>query len=73
MQIELPEQTVRDVEAMLAKRGETIGISKFVDRTLQRALFFDTVREIKAQNAGVDPDEMERLIDDAVAAARQMN
>ena len=53
MQIELPDQTIRDVQAMLAKRDERTDISQYVDRTLQRALFFDTVREIKSQNAGV--------------------
>jgi Arc/MetJ-type ribon-helix-helix transcriptional regulator len=70
MQIELPDQTVRDVEAMLAKRGENGNISEFIDRTVQRALFFETVREVKRQNAGVDPDELDRLIDDAVKTVR---
>ncbi|MEX2168886.1 MAG: hypothetical protein WD851_06225 [Pirellulales bacterium] len=66
MQIELPDQTIRDVQTMLAKRGEAPDIAQYVDQTLQRALFFDTVREIKTQNVGVDPDELERLIDQAV-------
>jgi hypothetical protein len=70
MQIELPDQTVRDVEAMLAQRGEGSDVSAFVDRTLQRALFFDAVREVKKQNAGVDVRELDQLIDEAVKAAR---
>jgi len=70
MQIELPDQTVRDVQAMLAKRGENGDVSQYIDDTLQRALFFDTVREVKRQNAGIDPDELERLIDEAVEAVR---
>src|SRR3990172_2621325 len=70
MQIELPDQTVRDVEAMLAMRGEQGDVSAFVNRTLQRALFFETVREVKHRNAGVDPDELDRLIDEAVVAVR---
>lgn len=73
MQIELPDQTIRDVQAMLAKRGERTDVSQYVDRTLQRALFFDTVREIKNQNVGVDPEELERLIDEAVEAVRRRN
>ena len=73
MQIELPDQTIRDVQTMLAKRGKAADIAQYVDQTLQRALFFDTVREIKTQNVGVDPDELERLIDEAVAAVRRMN
>ena len=70
MQIELSDQTIRDVQALLAKRGERVDVSAFVDRTLQRALFFETVREVKRQNAGVDPDELDRLIDEAVEAVR---
>lgn len=70
MQIELPDQTVRDVQDMLAKRGENGNIAQYIDRTLQRALFFDTVREVKRQNAHVEPDELDRLIDKAVEAVR---
>jgi hypothetical protein len=70
MQIELPDQTVRDLQTMLAKRGEGVDVSAFVNLTLQRALFFETVREVKRQNAGVDPDELNRLIDEAVEAVR---
>jgi hypothetical protein len=64
MQIELPDKTVRDVEAMLAKRGENGNVSDFIDRTLQRALFFETVRLVRRQNASADPHELERLIDE---------
>ena len=70
MQVDLPDKTIRDVEAMLAKRGQNGKVSEFIDRTLQRALFFETVRDVKRQNAGADPQEIDRLIDDAIAAAR---
>lgn len=70
MQIELSDQTIRDVQSLLAKRGEGVDVSAFVDRTLQRALFFETVREVKQQNIDTDPDELDRLIDEAVKAVR---
>jgi hypothetical protein len=70
VQIELSDQTIRDVQALLAKRGEGVDVSAFVDRTLQRAVFFETVREVKQQNAGVDPAELDQLIDEAVEAVR---
>jgi hypothetical protein len=70
VQIELPDQTVRDVQMLLAERGESVDVAAFVNQTLRRALFFDTVREVKRQNAGVDPGELDRLIDDAVKAIR---
>jgi hypothetical protein len=70
MQIELSDQTARDVQALLAQRGGHVDVSAFVNQTLQRAVFFETVREIKQQNEGVDSVELERLIDEAVANAR---
>jgi Arc/MetJ-type ribon-helix-helix transcriptional regulator len=70
MQVELPDKTIRDVEAMLAKRGDNGNVSEFIDRTLQRALFFETVREVKRQNAGADAKELDRLIDEAIATTR---
>lgn len=70
MQLELPDQTIRELETMLAKRGEGTSLSEFLDRIIQRALFFETVREVKRQNAGVDPNELDRLIDEAVDAVR---
>ena len=70
MQIQLPDETVRDVQALLAKRGKSGDVSEFIDRTVQRALFFETVREIKRQNAGSDPDELDVLIDEAIRAVR---
>jgi hypothetical protein len=70
MQIDLSDQTMRDVEAMLARTGGKANLTEYVDRTLKRAVFFDTVREVKRQNAGIDPQELEDLIDDAVDAVR---
>jgi hypothetical protein len=70
MQVELSDKTIRDLEALLAKRGQNGNVSEFIDRTLQRALFFETVREVKRQNTSVDPQQLDRLIDEAVAAAR---
>jgi hypothetical protein len=55
---------------MLAKRGQNGNVSEYIDRTLQRALFFETVRDVKRQNAGADPQDIDRLIDEAVAVAR---
>lgn len=70
MLIEIPDQTVRDVQAMLVKRGKNGDVSQFIDQTVQRALFFDVVREIKRQNADADPDELDRLIEESVKAVR---
>ena len=73
MQIKLSDQTVRDVQAMLARTGGNPDLTAYVDRTLKRAIFFDTVREVKRQNARVDADELDGLIDEAVNAVRSAN
>jgi hypothetical protein len=69
-QIELPEDTYRDVQAMLASRGEGMDVEEYVNRTVSRDLFFETVRDIKARTKNVDPDELQKIIDEAVDAAR---
>lgn len=70
MQIDIPEQIIRDVQSMLARQGSAPDVSAFVNRALQRAVFFDTVREIQQQNASVDPIELQTLIDEAIDVVR---
>jgi hypothetical protein len=70
VKIDLPDQTIQDVRALLAQRGETVDVSAFVNQTVKRAVFFDTVRELKRQNSNVAPDELDRLIAEAVEAER---
>lgn len=70
MQINLPDQTIRDVQELLTRQGSALDVAAFVDRTLQRALFFEAAREIKQRNQGVDPQELQAEIDAAVEAVR---
>jgi len=69
-QINISDETYRDVEAFLASRGDTVDIDAFVNRTLQRTLFFDLVREIQERNKDVDPAVLQQEIDEAVASVR---
>lgn len=55
---------------MLSHRAEAIDVTAYIDKTVRRAIFFKTTREIKRQNADADPDELRALIDEATAAAR---
>ena len=68
MKIELPDETIRDVEAVVARDGGDV--VDFIDRAVRRRLFFDTVREIRESTAGVDPNELQAAIDEAVEAVR---
>jgi Ribbon-helix-helix domain len=49
------------------KKGD---LSKFVEEAVRRRIFGLTVQEIKARNAGADPEELQRLIDEAVRKVR---
>jgi len=69
-QINISDDTYRNVQAMLVSRGEKVNVDEFVNRTLNRSLFFETVQDIKARTKDVDPDELEQIIEEAVEAAR---
>ena len=70
-QVNISDETYRDVQAMLASGGETVDVDAFVDRTLQKRLFFETVRKIQDRNKDVDADVLQQEIDEAIAAVRE--
>jgi len=69
-QINISDDTYRNVQAMLVSRGEKTSVDEFVNCTLNRSLFFETVQDIKARTKDVDPDELDQIIDEAVETAR---
>lgn len=69
--LSIPEQTDRAVRIYLARTGMKKGsLSAFVDEAVRARVFRLTVESIKKENAGVDPNELQRLIDEAVDQAR---
>lgn len=59
------------MRALLGARGEKrTSLSKFVEVAVRWRVFHRTVQNIKACNADTDPDELQRIIDEAVADAR---
>lgn len=50
------------------KKGD---LSKFVEEAVRWRVFNRTIQDIKARNADADPDELQTLIDDAVAEVRE--
>ena len=70
MKIDLPDETIRSVEAVIAERGADGNVSTYIDRTVKRALFFDTARQVRQRNADLAPDELQQLIDNAVEEVR---
>jgi len=69
-QINISDDNYREVQAILASRGESVNVDEYVNRTLSRNLFFETVRNIKDRTKDVDPDELDQIIEEAVEAAR---
>lgn len=69
-QINISDETYRDVQAMLAGSDEPVDVDAFVDRTLQKRLFFETVRKVQDRNKDVDPDVLQQEIDEAIAEVR---
>ena len=49
------------------KKGDP---SQFIEEAVRRRVFHRTGQDIKARNADTDPDELQRIIDDAVSEVR---
>ncbi len=65
--LSIPEETDRTVRTYLARTGLKKGsLSTFVDEAVRSRVFELTVRRVKANNADADPEELTRLIDEAV-------
>ncbi|MGL4514395.1 MAG: hypothetical protein ACRCT8_15005 [Lacipirellulaceae bacterium] len=70
MTIELPEQTVRSVEAVLSTGRVAESLPEFVDTAVRQRLLSGAIAEAWRLNAGADPDEVARLVDEEVEAVR---
>ena len=69
--LSIPEGTDRTIRLFLARNGGKKGdLSRFVDEAVRRYVFDLTVEQVKDRNAEHDQDELLRLIDSEVDAAR---
>ena len=69
--LSIPEETDRTIRLFLARNGGKKGdLSRLVDEAVRRYVFDLTVDRIKERNAEHDQDELLKLIDDEVDAAR---
>ena len=50
-----------------AKKGD---LSKFIEEAVRWHVFHRTVQDIRERNADTDPDELQRIIDEAVSEVR---
>jgi hypothetical protein len=69
--IKVSKETDLTLRTFLGSQGMKKGdLSKFIEQAVRAHVFHRTVEDIKARNAGTDPDEMQALIDDAVREVR---
>jgi hypothetical protein len=69
--IKVSKETDLTLRTYLGSQGMKRGdLSKFIERAVRAHVFHSTVQDIKAHNAGTDPDEMQALIDAAVREVR---
>jgi len=69
--LKVSRETDIALRTLLASRGGKKGdISRFVEDAVNREVLRETVRAIQERNVGIDPVELERLIDEELAAVR---
>ncbi len=69
--IKVSKETDLTLRTFLGARGMKKGdLSKFIEEAVRWRVFHRTVEDIKARNAGADPDEIQGLVDEAVGEVR---
>ena len=69
--IKVSKETDLTLRTFLGSQGMKKGdLSKFIEQAVRAHVFHRTVQDIKARNAGADPDELQSLIDNTVREVR---
>lgn len=69
--IVISDDTDRTVRSYLARTGGKKGdLSRFVDRAVRQAVFWETVESIWQRNKHLSADDAQALADEAVAQVR---
>ncbi len=69
--VKVSKETDLTLRTFLGSQGMKKGdLSKFIEEAVRWHVFHRTVQDIKARNAGTDPDELQRIIDDTVQEVR---
>ncbi len=69
--IKVSKETDLTLRTFLGARGMKKGdLSKFIEEAVRWRVFHRTVQDLKAGNADADPDELQRIVDDAVREVR---
>jgi hypothetical protein len=69
--IKVSRETDLSLRTFLGARGMKKGdLSKFIEDAVRWRVFHRTVQEIKTRNANTNPEELQRIIDEAVREVR---
>jgi hypothetical protein len=69
--IKVSKDTDLTLRTYLGARGTKKGdLSKFIEEAVRRRVLQCTIQDIRARNADADPDEIERIVDEAVSEVR---
>ncbi len=67
----ISDDTDRSVRSYLARTGGKKGdLSRFVDRAVRQAIFWETLDSVWERNKGLSPGEVQALADEAVTQVR---
>ena len=69
--IKVSKDTDLTLRTFLGSQGMKKGdLSKFIEEAGRRRVLQCTVQDIRARNADTDPDEIQRIVDEAVSEVR---
>jgi hypothetical protein len=69
--VKVSKETDLSLRTFLGAQGMKKGdLSKFIEDAVRRRVFQQTVQDIKTRNAEMDPDDLQRIIDEAVDDVR---
>jgi len=69
--IKVSKETDLTLRTFLGSQGMKKGdLSKFIEQAVRAHVFHRTVQDIKARNAGTEPDKLQALIDNTVREVR---
>jgi len=69
--VKVSRETDMSLRSFLGQHGMKKGdLSKFIERAVQKEILAQTAAEVKQRNADLSHEQLEALIDEAVAAVR---
>jgi len=69
--VKVSNETDLTLRTYLGSQGMKKGdLSRFIEEAVRRRVLQCTIQDIRARNADADPDEIQRIVDDAVSEVR---